>query len=310
MHSPRVQAFFHPDTWTVTYVVADPATSDAVIIDPVLDYDVLSSQTDTAAADELVRFIRHEGLVPRAILETHAHADHVSAARYLAEVFGTKVAIGRGITTVQKTFSRVFGFEGRVATDGSQFDLLLDDGQNYHFGSIEMQALATPGHTPACMSFLIGDAVFTGDALFMHDYGTGRTDFPAGSAEQLYDSVHRVLYGLADDTRVFVGHDYQPGGREVAWESSIAREKGENVQLSSATTLDDFVTFRTQRDKKLRPPRLIFQSIQINVFGGALPDEEENGMRYLKIPLNMKCRTDVAGKPLDARCASPLRAAE
>lgn len=299
--SPQVKAFFDEETWTVTYVVSDPETRDAVIIDPVLHYDALTSQTSTTQADEIVAHVSREGLKVRAVLETHAHADHLSAARYLARVFEVPVAIGSGITKVQATFSRVFGFQELVSVDGSQFDQLLDADKEYLFGSLKVMPLATPGHTPACLSYHIGDAVFTGDALFMEDYGTGRTDFPAGSAAALYESVHNVLYSLPEQTRVFVGHDYQPGGRDVRFESTIGVQKSENVQLSEATTEAAFVEFRNQRDKSLRPPRLIYQAIQINVFGGLLPAEDKNGARYLKIPLNARRPTDDAGRPKDAQ---------
>lgn len=297
MSHPHVQAFFDSDTWTVSYVVSDPESLDSIIIDPVLNYDVLGSQTSTRSADQILEHVSKEKLKVCAIIETHAHADHISSARYLARKLSAPIGIGADISIVQKTFARVFGLEGSVVVDGSQFDLLLRGGEKYAFGSLGLTALATPGHTPACMSYLIGDAVFTGDALFMHDYGTGRADFPAGSAQALYHSVHDVLYRLPDETRVFVGHDYQPGGRGLKWESTIGREKTDNIQLSRDTTQEAFVLFRNQRDKKLKPPRLIFQSIQINVFGGRLPLAEDNGIRYLKIPLNMKCETDEVGEP-------------
>lgn len=310
MKNPVVKAFFEPETWTVSYVVSDPLSGDSVIIDPVLNYDALASQTATDSADEIAAYVRNEGLTVRAVLETHAHADHISAARYLAEAFGAPVGIGADIKLVQQTFARVFHLEASVPTDGAQFDLLLEGGKEYSFGTLRLSALKTPGHTPACLSFLVGDAVFTGDALFMHDYGTGRTDFPAGSAADLYHSVHEVLYALPDATRVFVGHDYQPGGREVRFESTIGKEKAENVQLRKETTREQFVLFRTERDKKLRPPRLIFPSIQVNVFGGYLPLEEENGVRYLKVPLNMRCATDSVGAKRDPACGSSAQAAE
>lgn len=304
MQNPIVQAFFEPETSTVSYVVTEPDSLDTVIIDPVLNYDVLSSQTSTRSADELADYVTARGLTVRALLETHAHADHISAARYLSRTFRAPVGIGADIKKVQETFAKILGMEGAVATDGSQFDLLLKAGEEYAFGTLKVVALATPGHTPACQSFWVGDAIFTGDALFMDDYGTGRTDFPAGSAEDLYRSVHEKLYKLPDATRVFVGHDYKPNGREVEWESTIAQEKVGNVQLRHSTTQDEFVALRTERDKSLKPPRLLFQSIQVNVFGGLLPDQEENGIRYLKIPLNMRCPTDDAGGPKVPGCGA------
>lgn len=309
MKNPIVQAFFEPETSTVSYVVTDPDSLDTIIIDPVLNYDVLSSQTSTRSADEIVEHVKAQGLTVRAILETHAHADHISAAKYLSRRFRAPVGIGVDIQKVQKTFAKILGMEGAVATDGSQFDLLLKAREQYSFGTLKLVALATPGHTPACQSFWVGDAVFTGDALFMDDYGTGRTDFPAGSAEDLYQSVHEQLYQLPDSTRVFVGHDYQPQGRALEWESTIAREKSSNVQLRHSTTQDEFVALRSERDKALRPPRLLFQSIQVNVFGGVLPQEEQTGIRYLKIPLNMRCATDDAGAPKVPGCGA-VQAAE
>lgn len=310
MKNPNVQAFFDPETWTVSYVVTDPESLDSLIIDPVLNYDALASQTSTRSADEIVDFVQGHGLKVRAVLETHAHADHISAGRYLSMKFGAPIGIGADISIVQQTFAPIFGLADTVATDASQFDVLLKGGEEYAFGTLKVLALSTPGHTPACLSFLVGDAVFTGDALFMHDYGTGRTDFPAGSAEALYRSVHDVLYSLPDATRVFVGHDYQPNSRDVAWESTIGRQKSVNVQLRHETTREEFVALRTERDKALRPPRLLFQSIQVNVFGGALPAEEGNGIRYLRIPLNLKCPTDEAGAPNELGCGSGAEAAE
>lgn len=307
MEKPRVAAFFDPNTWTVTYVVFDERTHDALIIDPVLDYDPLASQTSTTSADQVIGFVDEQGLHVKAVLETHAHADHLTASRCLAHHYQVPVGIGRDIGLVQATFVPVFGLFGLVKTDGSQFDRLLEPDKVYQFGSLELRALNTKGHTPACMSYLIGDAVFTGDALFMHDYGTGRTDFPAGSAEALYHSVHEVLYSLPDDTRVFVGHDYQPGGREPAWESTIGKQKAENVQLNSATSREDFVKFRNARDRTLSPPRLLYQSIQVNAYGGYLPPENASGVRHLRLPINRSQPTDDRGAPLVTQSAPEKR---
>ncbi len=293
---PEVIGLFDSNTSTVTYLVFDPATRDTVIIDPVLDYDVLRSQTSTQSADAVIAVVRARELLVRAILETHAHADHISAAQYLKTHFQVSVGIGKDIHLVQKTFAKIFNLSADVALDGSQFDLLLEAGQSYSFGSLRVVPLSTPGHTPACMSYWIGDAVFTGDALFTEDYGTGRADFPAGSARDLYRSVTATLYQLPGDTRVFVGHDYQPGGRPVRFESTIALEKSANVQLPMDRSEQDFVVFREQRDGALKPPRLIYQSIQINVFGGMLPEPESNGVRYLKLPLNTRRATDSCGR--------------
>ena len=298
MQTPHVQAFFDPDTWTVSYVVHDPSTHDALIIDPVLDYDVLRSQTSARGLEDLVEYVTERRLTVRGIFETHAHADHISGARYLAEKFNVPVLIGAGIVKVQETFRDFFNLGEGVRVDGSQFDQLLSHGQTVHTGSLQVRALATPGHTPACMSYVIGDAVFTGDALFIEDYGTGRADFPAGSAEQLYHSVTETLYALPDQTRVFVGHDYMPNGRALRFETTILAEKERNVQLPLGRSKEDFVRFRNERDASLSPPKLIYQSVQINVFGGLLPEEESNHARYLKIPINARRRTNRAGVPI------------
>src|SRR5690606_8118649 len=224
----EIRPFFDPETFTMTYLVWDPQTRDAVVIDPVLDYDPLASQTSTRSADQLSAAIRELGLRLHWVLETHAHADHLSSSQLLKRRFDAPVAIGRRITEVQQTFKHIFDLGDELATDGSQFDRLLDDGELLEAGSLRLEVIATPGHTPACVTYKIEDAIFTGDALFMHDYGTGRCDFPRGSAEDLYHSVHDRLYALPDATRVFVGHDYQPGGRELAFETTIGRSKAEN----------------------------------------------------------------------------------
>jgi len=299
MQQPYVRAFFESDTNTVTYVVSDPKTRDAIVIDPVLDYDAFASQTSTKSVSSVIAFIETEGLNLRAVLETHAHADHLSAAQYLRQRYSVPVAIGSEIGVVQKTFKKVFNLPDSVPTDGSQFDVLLFDGQDHSFGSVEVKSLATPGHTPACMSYLIGDAVFTGDALFMEDYGTGRADFPGGSALSLYRSVAKTLYSLDETTRVFVGHDYMPDGRPVRFESTIKRQRDSNVQINKTVSEAEFIDSRTRRDDTLRAPRLIYQSIQVNVFGGKLPDPDDNGVRYLRVPLNMRNATNAVGGPSD-----------
>lgn len=295
----EIKAFFDQATYTLTYVVWDPESRDAVIIDPVLDYDPLASQTSTTSTDEVVRFVRQQDLSVHYVLETHAHADHLSGSQVLKQQLGAKIAIGEHITKVQETFKKLFDLPASFPTDGSQFDRLLRDGETVEAGALELRVLHTPGHTPACVSYHVGDAVFSGDALFMDDYGTGRCDFPAGSAEDLYRSVHDKLYALPDETRVFVGHDYQPGGREVKYETTIGASKDHNPQLTAGTTKEQFVKFRNERDAKLAPPRLIYQSVQVNADAGRLPEEHANGIRYINLPLNMKRPTDDAGRPKD-----------
>lgn len=280
-----IQTFFDARTWTLTYVVSDDSTGDAVVIDPVLDYDPAGGRIWTESADAVLAHLRDRGLHLRAILETHAHADHLSGSQHLKAATGAPVVIGRAITVVQQVFAPLFDLD--LPTDGSAFDHLLDDEERYPAGSIEIRALHTPGHTPACMSFVLGDAVFTGDALFLPDSGVGRCDFPAGDAAQLYRSVHDKLYALPDSTRVFVGHDYQPGGRAVAWESTIGAEKAGNIHLRADTAADDFVAFRRGRDATLAAPRLLLPSIQVNVVAGRLPEPHANGRRYLLTPLRI-----------------------
>ncbi|HEY0988744.1 MAG TPA: MBL fold metallo-hydrolase [Kofleriaceae bacterium] len=280
----NIQAFFDPDTFTLTYVVFDPAGRDAVVIDPVLDYDVLASRTSTRSVDRIAAFVRERELRVHYVLETHAHADHLSGSQWLKQHLGAKVAVGERIREVQATFRDALDLP-ELATDGSQFDRLLADGEVVTAGTLRIETIATPGHTPACVTYRIGDALFTGDALFMHDYGTGRCDFPRGSAEALYDSVMR-LYALPDATRVFPGHDYQPNGRTVAWETTIGRSKRENPQLRATTSKAEFVALRTARDRTLQAPRLLYPSVQINLDAGRLPRPHANGARYLTIPIS------------------------
>lgn len=283
----RIHSFFDPATFTLTYVVFDPDSHAAVVIDPVLDYDPLASRVSQGSLEQVAAFVRQHGLRLHHILETHAHADHLSGAQALKRQLGGSVVIGEHITAVQAVFKRIFGLPDSFRTDGSQFDQLLADGAQLELGGLRIEALHTPGHTPACLSYRVGDAVFTGDALFIEDYGTGRCDFPSGSAEALYESIHDKLYRLPDATRVFVGHDYMPGGRPLRSETTIGRSKRENIQLRQDTSRQDFVAFRRARDATLTAPRLLFQSVQVNIDAGRLPAAAENGTRYLRIPINL-----------------------
>lgn len=286
---PTVKEFFDPATWTLTYVVYDPQSNDAIVIDPVWDYDPAGSALTTDSCDKVVAFVKERSLVVHSILETHAHADHVSGAQILRNKFpNAKIGIGANIREVQSVFKKFFNLSSQFKTDGSQFDVLLEEGKPYFAGSLKIEPISTPGHTPACASYLIGDTIFSGDALFMPDYGTGRCDFPAGSADQLYTSVHEKLYKLPDATRVFTGHDYQPGGRPLKFESTIGEQKEWNVQLKGKTTRAEFVDFRNSRDKGLPPPRLLLPSVQINIDAGHLPIPDDNGSRYLRIPVREK----------------------
>ncbi len=291
----RIHSFFDPATFTLTYVVYDPDSRDAVVIDPVLDFDPLSAQTSLASVQRVSAFVSEQQLKLRHVLETHAHADHLTGAQYLKRRFDASVVIGARITEVQATFKQVFDLPASFSVDGRQFDCLLTDGQGLHAGTLHIEAIGTPGHTPACLTYKIGDALFTGDALFIEDYGTGRCDFPRGSAEELFDSVHDKLYRQPEHLRVFVGHDYQPGGRPLRYETTIGISKRQNVQLRTETTREQFVSLRTARDKTLTAPRLLFPSVQVNIDAGRLPPVHENGTRYLQIPLNLKQPTSDDG---------------
>ena len=285
MSVPSVTAFFDDDTFTVTYVVADPDSARAAIIDPVLDYDPASGRTSTASADKVARFVGDNGLDVDWILETHVHADHLTAAPYLKEKLGGRIAIGSNVAAVQEAFKGVFNIED-LATDGSQFDHLFEDGDAFEVGSIAGSVIGTPGHTPACITYVVGDAAFVGDTLFMPDFGTARTDFPGGDAGMLYDSIQRIL-ALPGKTRLFLCHDYKaPGRDEFAWETTVAEQREANVHINQGVSRDEFVTMREGRDSELGMPRLILPSIQVNVRAGRLPEAEANGVRYLKIPLD------------------------
>lgn len=286
MISATIQAFFDNDTNTVSYLVSDPGSAESAIIDSVLDYDQASGQTSTASADAVIAAVREQGREVSLILETHVHADHLSAAPYIQEQIGGKIGIGAHITEVQETFGKVFNEGTAFERDGSQFDLLLSDGDELTIGSLPLSVIHTPGHTPACLSYVIGDAVFVGDTIFMPDFGTARTDFPGGSAEDLYRSIQR-LFELPDETRVFTAHDYKAPGREdFAWESTIGEQKARNVHVGNGQDMATFVQMREERDAKLGMPRLILPSVQVNMRGGEMPPAEENGQRYLKIPVN------------------------
>lgn len=281
----QIKAFYDDRTNTLTYVVFSGA--DAVIIDPVLDYEPAASKIWTESVRQVIEFIKDNNLKPHYILETHPHADHLSGSRLLQRQYpDARIGVSSRITEVQKTFKKVFGLSEDFPEDGSQFDILLDDNQQFTAGNLSIKVVATPGHTPACVSYLIGDALFTGDALFMPDMGTGRCDFPGGSAMDLYQSIKHGIYSLPDTTRIFVGHDYQPGGRELDYETTIAEQKRSNKQLNGTTTLEEFLEFRIARDKTLSAPKLLFQSIQVNIDAGSIP-KVESGQRFLKIPLNV-----------------------
>ena len=279
-----VKTFFDKQTFTLTHVVYDVATHDAVVIDPVLDLDTIAWKTYTDSLSELDAFIKEQKLKIHYVMDTHIHADHLTGMQYMKQHYAAPLVINAAIKTVQETFRDVFDLQD-LPVDGSQFDILVSDGDRLQAGSLEIEVIHTPGHTPACTSYKIDNAVFTGDALFMPDIGTGRCDFPKGSAEDLYDSVVGKLYQLPDDTRVFPGHDY-PGQREVMFETSIADSKASNIDLPASRSKPDYVSFMRSRDGKLAPPRLIYPSVQVNLTAGKLPDAQGNGMRYLKIPIS------------------------
>jgi glyoxylase-like metal-dependent hydrolase (beta-lactamase superfamily II) len=282
---PQVEPFFDPATWTVTYVVHAGNGTACAVVDPVLDYDSKAGRTSTDSADRVASFIQDRQLKPQWILETHAHADHLSAAAYLRSRIGGQVGIGRDITTVQETFARIFNLELGFATDGRQFGHLFADGERFGIGQLQAEVLAVPGHTPACVAYKVGDAVFAGDTLFMPDVGTARCDFPGGSAAQLYRSIRKLLE-LPPQTRLFMCHDYPPAGREPAWETTVAEQKRANIHIHDGISEEQFVAMRTARDRSLEMPNLILPSIQVNIRAGQLPPVEDNGVAYLKIPLN------------------------
>ncbi|WP_281992288.1 MBL fold metallo-hydrolase [Sulfitobacter geojensis] len=283
---PNVTAFFDDATNTVSYVVQDPQGSACAIIDSVLDFDHAAGRTDTRSADRIVAFIREKSLNLQWILESHVHADHLSAAPYLQEKLGGKIGIGNQIRVVQDTFGKVFNEGTEFQRDGSQFDALFDDGDSFHIGQMRADVMHTPGHTPACLTYVIGDAAFVGDTLFMPDFGTARCDFPGGSAHDLYQSIQRIL-SLPDETRIFVGHDYKaPGRDEFAWETTVAAQKVANVHVGGGTDENSFVDLRETRDAQLAMPKLIVPSLQVNMRAGHMPPAEEDGTVMLKLPIN------------------------
>jgi len=287
MNRPHVQGFFDPATYTVSYVVWDPQTSRAAVIDSVLDYDPKSGRTRRDSADRIIDFVRARGLTVDWILETHVHADHLTAAPYVRQHLGGKLGIGARITTVQETFGKLFNAGEDFARDGSQFDHLFTDGEVFRLGGIEARAIHTPGHTPACMTYVIGDTAFVGDTLFMPDYGTARADFPGGDARTLYRSIRRILEELPPETRMFLCHDYKaPGRDEYRWETTVAEQRAANVHVHDGVSEEEFVRMRTARDATLQMPVLILPSVQVNMRAGELPPPEDNGIRYLKIPID------------------------
>ena len=284
---PCVKAFFDEPTFTASYVVHDPATRRAAIIDSVLDFDAAAGRTSHVSAQAIVDYVKSENLTIDWLIETHAHADHLSAAPWLQQQLGGKLMIGRDIITVQNVFGKIFNAGTEFERDGSQFDVLTDDGYTFKIGEIDVVALHVPGHTPADMAYVIGDAVFTGDTMFMPDYGTARADFPGGDARQLYRSIRRLL-SLPPETRLFLCHDYKAPGRDsYVWETTVGAERTGNVHVHDGVDEDDFVKMRTARDATLAMPKLILPSVQVNMRGGRLPEPDDNGTRYLKLPLDV-----------------------
>ena len=286
MQKPDVTGFFDQATYTISYVVADSETKQCAIVDSLLDFDQASGRTTTVSADKLIAFVREQGLTCEWIIDTHVHADHLTAAPYIRDQIGGKTAIGDQIPVVQRVFGEIFNEDGSFHTDGSQFDHLFTDGETYRIGNLEARAIHTPGHTPACMSHLIGDALFVGDTIFMPDFGTARCDFPGGDAGTLFDSIQK-LFALPEETRMFLCHDYMAPGRDTyRWETTIGEQKTSNIHMKAGTSREDFIAMRTARDETLDMPKLILPSVQINMRAGDMPPPEDNGQRYMKIPIN------------------------
>ncbi|MEW6270902.1 MAG: MBL fold metallo-hydrolase [Thermodesulfobacteriota bacterium] len=284
--APRIQHFFDEATSTLTYVVHDAATRDAVVIDPVLDLDPKSGRTSWSSADAVARHVDRHGLRVAYAIDTHAHADHLSGLAFFRKRWGARTVTGAGVGVVQAAFRDVYNLGPSFPVDGRQFDVLLDEGDELEVGALRVRAMHTPGHTPAHMSWQVGDALFVGDTLFMPDYGTARCDFPGGDAGVLYDSIQRI-YALADETRLFMGHDYRPGGRELRFATTVGEQKAANVHLDARTSRDEFIELRRRRDAELEMPALILPSLQVNIRAGELPEPESNGVSYLKIPLDL-----------------------
>ncbi len=283
---PDITAFFDEATNTISYIVCDPNGSACAVIDSVLDFDFASGRTDTRSADKLINFIKENKLDVQWLLESHVHADHLSAAPYIQMEVGGKIGIGSHITDVQETFGKIFNEGTEFQRDGSQFDKLFVEGDTFHIGQLRGDVLHTPGHTPACMTYVIGDAAFVGDTLFMPDFGTARCDFPGGSSENLFSSIQKIL-SLPDATRIFVGHDYKAPGREhYAWETTVGEQKKKNIHIKSGKSKEDFVKLRDERDAKLAMPKLIVPSLQINMRAGNMPEPDEQGDVFLKVPIN------------------------
>lgn len=284
--TPIVHPFFDQATNTITYVVQDPQGQACAVIDSVLDFDYASGRTDTRSADAVIAFVRARGLKVEWLLETHVHADHLSAAPYLQDALGGRIGIGERITVVQETFGKVFNEGTRFRRDGSQFDQLFAEGDSFMIGQMRGAVMHTPGHTPACLTYVLGDAAFVGDTLFMPDFGTARCDFPGGSAETMWASIQKIL-ALPEETRIFVGHDYKAEGRDdYAWETTVGEQKRWNLHVGAGKSKEDFVRMRTARDATLAMPRLIVPSLQVNMRAGHLPEPEDNGTVYLKVPVN------------------------
>lgn len=283
--SPIVKAFFDDDSNTISYVVSDPETKKAAIVDSVMDFDYAAGRTSFESADAIIAYVKENGMTVDWLIETHAHADHLSAAPYLQRELGGKIGIGREIITVQNVFGKIFNEGTEFQRDGSQFDRLFDDGDTYEIGNITAFVMHTPGHTPADMVHVVGNVAFVGDTLFMPDGGTARADFPGGDAGILYDSIQKLL-ALPDDLRLFMCHDYGPNGRDIRWETTVGEEKEHNIHVGKNADRDTFIKMRSERDATLGMPRLILPSIQVNTRAGKMPKEEDNGTSYLKVPLN------------------------